>query len=212
MKRLDSLVRRRDAAGKNGPERSGRIELSSSDHEEQTWEVRHPGDQRRRRLDGRTRAILSAAAIAAVVVNAAAAWMYWRITSSETGHPHDGTAVELALRARSDLNRPLVRGQGGSLTVTVTNDYDFPIRITAVRPGTGNIVADAEHRDEGCRDVRVELTQEEFPVSWEVPRNTIGAFTIPGALIMRPDSAEACNGAIFTVPIHATGIRLHSGQ
>jgi hypothetical protein len=191
------------------PDPSGHIELRPSDHEEPTWEVR-PADKRRRRLDGRTRAILSVAAAAAVVVNAGAAWMYWRFTGSETGHAASGATIELALRARSDLNRPLLRGQDGSLTVTVTNDYDFPIRITSVTAGSGNIVADTEHRDAGCRDTRVEITQTQFPVSWEVPRNTIGAFTIPKALTMRVDSNQACDGATFTVPIQAAGVRLKS--
>lgn len=191
------------------PDPSGHIELRPVDHEEPTWEVRL-GDRRRRRLDGRTRVILSAAAAAAVVVNAGAAWVYWRITGSATGRAASGSAVELALRARSDLNRPLLRGQDGNLTVTVTNDYDFPIRITTVTPGVGTIVADTEHREAGCRDTRVQVTRDRFPVSWEVPRNTIGAFTIPRALLMPGDADQACEGATFTVPVQASGVRLRS--
>jgi hypothetical protein len=200
--RLDSLTRRR---GSGDREPTGHIELRPSDHEEPTWEVRPSGELRRRRLDGRTRTILSVAAVAALVVNAGAAWVYWQITGSETGHRGDGTAVELALRARSDLNHPLFPGQTGSLTVTVTNDYDFPIRITSVTAGAGNVVADTEHRDRGCKDPKVRMTRDNFPVSWEVPRNTIGAFTIPDALTMRRDADGACNGAVFTVPVQASG-------
>ncbi|GAA0541561.1 hypothetical protein GCM10010172_23660 [Paractinoplanes ferrugineus] len=188
------------------PDPSGHIELRPADHEEPTWEVR-PGDQRRRRLDSHTRRILSAAAVAAVVVNAAAAWVYWRTTGSETGPPGSETSIELLLRARSDLNRPLLRGQAGALTVTVTNDYDFPIRITSVTPGAAKVAADAEHRNAGCR---VRVTRSHFPVSWEVPRNTIGAFTIPGALTMRTDSGRTCDGATFTVPLEAAGVRLEA--
>jgi len=200
--RLDALTRRRGATGRA---RNGHIELRPADHEEPTWEVRHPGDQRRRRWDGRTRAILSLAAVAAVLVNAGAAWIYWRVTGSETGHWAGATTVEIALRARSDLNRPLFAGQSGTLAVTVTNDYDYPIRITSVTAGAGNIVADPEHRDAGCKDPKVRLSRDRFVVSWEVPRNTIGAFTLPGALVMRPDAAAVCNGAVFTVPIHVSG-------
>ncbi|WP_433297880.1 hypothetical protein ACQP2F_42075 [Actinoplanes sp. CA-030573] len=204
MIRLDSLTRRRDTTAKR--ERTGHIELRPSDHEEPTWEVRHPGDARRRRLDGRTRAILSVAAAAAVVVNAGAAYAYWRITGSETGHWNAGSSVDLALRARSDLNHPLFPGQVGNLTVTVTNDFDYPIRITSVTPGAGNIVADTEHRERGCKDTRVRLTRERFAVSWEVPRNTIGAFTLTDALSMNPDANGSCSGAIFTVPVQASGV------
>jgi len=205
--RLDALTRRRGAAGR---ETNGHIELRPADHEEPTWEVRHPGDQRRQRWDGRTRAILSLAAVAAVVVNAGAAWIYWRVTGSETGHGAGATTVEIALRARSDLNHPLFAGQSGTLAVTVTNDYDYPIRITSVTPGAGNIVADPEHRDAGCKDPKVRLSRDRFVVSWEVPRNTIGAFTLPDALVMRPDAAAVCTGAVFTVPIHASGTSRNS--
>lgn len=201
MIRLDALTRRRGA----DRERTGHIELHPSDYEEPTWEVRGPGDKRRRRMDGRTRTILSAAAVAAVVVNAGAAWMYWRITGSETGHWAGATTVELALRARSDLNHPLIAGQRGNLSVTVTNNFDVPIRITSVTPGAGNAVADAEHRDAGCKQTRVGLSRDRFAVSWEVPRNTIGAFTIADGLSMRPDAPAVCNGAVFTVPIQVSG-------
>ena len=139
-------------------------------------------------------------------VDAGAAWVYWRITGSHTGQGNPGTVVELALRARSDLGRPLQPGRTGNMTVTVTNDYDFPIRITAVTPGAGNAVADDEHRDDGCKEPRVEITRPRFAVTWDVPRNTIGAFTITDALVMRPDAAAACAGAVFTVPVQASGV------
>lgn len=207
MIRLDALTRRRDVTKKDGADkRPPHIEIGPADHEEPTWELRRTGELRRRRLDGRTRAMLSVAAAAAIVVNAGAAWTYWRITGSETGRANEGTVVVLALRARSDLNRPLQPGQSGNLTVTVTNEYDFPIRITAITAGTGNIVADDEHREAGCRAVRVALTKSRFGVSWDVQRNTIGAFTIPDGLTMQYDAALACAGAVFTVPVKASGV------
>jgi len=199
--RLDPLSRRRATADR---ERTGHIELRPSDHEEPTWEVRTPGDKRRR-MDRRTRVILSVAAVAAVVVNAGAAWTYWRITGSQTGHWGAAATVEIALRARSDLNRPLIAGQTGNLTVTVTNDDDVPMRITSVTAGAGRVVADAEHREQGCVDPGVGLTQDRFAVDWQVPRNTIGAFTLPGAVARAASSPAACTGAIFTVPIQAAG-------
>jgi hypothetical protein len=183
------------------------IELDPTDHEEPTWEVRQPGDGRRRRMTGRTKSILVAAAVAAVVVNAGAAWAYWRIAEPGTGQVAAGAAVELALRARSDLNKPLQPGSIGNMTVTVTNDHEFPIEITAVTPGAGNIVADDEHRDAGCTFAGVDMTQLSFAVRWDVPRNTVGAFTLRNALTMRPTTDPACRGAVFTVPVQVTGVR-----
>jgi hypothetical protein len=183
------------------------IELDSADHEEPTWEVRHPNDPRPRRIDGRTRTILAIAAVAAVVVNAGAAWTYWQITGSRTSQAESGDSVSMALRARSDLNKPLGAGQTGDLVVTVTNGYPFPIRIIGLTPGVGNIVADDEHRDAGCTVAGVSITRPRFDVSWDVRRNTIGAFTVPSALTMSPRAAKACTGATFTVPVRVYGVR-----
>jgi hypothetical protein len=177
-----------------------------SDMEEPTWEVRRPG-RGKGRLDGRTRSILSAAAVAAVVVNAGAAWAYWKVTASETDGARADTAVELTLRGRSDLNRPLTPGGTGNLTVTLTNDNNYPITITSVSLGGGNVVADDQHRDAGCRKgTGVSLTKTAFPVSWDVPRNTIGAFSIPDGLRMAASSKKACQGATFTVPVQVSGV------
>jgi hypothetical protein len=203
--RLDALAWRRESAKNDGAKPTPHIEITPGEHEEPTWEVRHPRDGRRRRLDGRTRAILSGAAAAAIVVNAGAAWTYWRITGSKTGLADGGTVIEMTLRARSDLTHPLLAGQTGNLTVTVTNDYNYPIRITSITAGTGNAVADDEHREAGCKDPGVAVTQPRFGVSWEVPRNTIGAFTIPDGLAMQAGADSSCAGAVFTLPIRASG-------
>jgi hypothetical protein len=148
--------------------------------------------------------MLAAAGAVAVVVNAGAAWAYWRVTSAGVGHA-TGSAIELNLRGRSDYNRPLSPGSTGNLTVRVTNDNSFPIRVTSVSIGTGNVVADAEHRDAGCLQTGVALSRPLFPVSWEVPRNTVGAFTVAGGLAMSVRSDPACRNATFTVPVRAQG-------
>jgi hypothetical protein len=111
----------------------------------------------------------------------------------------------MTLRGRSDLSRSLRPGGTGNLTVTLTNDNDFPIRITSVTPGPGNIIADDEHRDAGCLDTGVSMTKTDFAVSWSVARNTIGAFTLPEGLRMSPHANQACEGATFTVPVRTSG-------
>jgi hypothetical protein len=213
MIRRDVLTRRRDDADKINREAAGHrttdlnIELDPADHEEPTWEVRRNPTGPRRRLDGRTKLILSIAAIAAVVVNAGAAWTYWQVNNSAAGQVAAGGVISIALRAHSDVNQPLQPRKTGNLTVTVTNDYDHPIRITSVVPGIGRIVADPEHRAAGCADNPVSITEPLFPVQWEVQRNTIGAFIVANGLIMRGDADPACRGATFTVPLRAIGTR-----
>jgi hypothetical protein len=211
MKR-DVLTARGERSKPDTGDKSHRppIEVTvESDMDEPTWEVRKPG-RGKGRLDARTRSILSAAAVAAVVVNAGAAWAYWKVTAAETASAQAGMAVELTLRGRSDMNRPLLPGRTGNLTVTLTNDHDFPIIITSVSPGPGNVVADDEHREAGCREnTGVSLTRAAFDVKWEVAKNTIGAFSIPDGLRMDSTANQACRGAIFTVPVRVSGISGH---
>jgi hypothetical protein len=213
MMRREVLTRLREAGGSNGRGYDGNritgmhIELDPADHEEPTWEVRHPeAAGRKKRLDRRTRMILGIAAAAAVVVNAGAAWAYWQITGSKVAQTTDGAPVELALRARSDLNQTLRPGATGDLIVTVTNDNSFPVKITSVTGG-GPISADPEHAKTGCTATGVRLSRAQFEVLWEVGRNTIGAFNVPGGLTMRPGGGKACEGATFTVPVRVSGVR-----
>ena len=156
-----------------------------------------------RRPDRRTRSILAAAAAAALVVNAGAGWFYWKITAGRA----TGTAVEMALHASSDDNKPLTPGRTGNLTVMLTNDSDFPIRISRVTvPPGGRTAADEAHRDDGCDPSGVTPSRDQFSVDWRVPKNTIGAFTIPDGLMMAAGAEPECTGASFTTPIRVSGV------
>ena len=184
------------------------IELSAADYAESIRDGRRPHPGGRRHIDTRTRAILTTAIVTAVAVNAGTVWAYCEVGESAPPAAKAGIAVELTLRGRSDLNKPLQPGGTGNLTVTLTNDSDFPIKITSVSPGAGNVVADAEHRDLGCLSrTGVSVTSRAFPVSWNVARNTVGAFTVPAGLSMAADARKGCAGATFTVPLQATGTK-----
>ncbi|GAA4592988.1 hypothetical protein BJY16_000815 [Actinoplanes octamycinicus] len=199
MIRRDVLTNHPGGAGRK-PE--VRIELDPADHEEPTWEVREP---RRRRFDRRSRTILGLAAVAAMLANAGAAWAYWRLTQPDPAAAPAPAAIDMVLRGRTDLGQVLRPGDHGNLLVTVTNDRNVPIRITSIGVGPGNVVADPEHRDAGCTTPRVRVNQTSYPVSWEVAKNTVGAFTLPRALAVERGTPQSCVGANFTVPLRARG-------
>ncbi|GIE79572.1 hypothetical protein Aph02nite_55220 [Actinoplanes philippinensis] len=202
MNRRDTLPEFTESDGRM----PSHLELGAADHEEPTWEVRHPA--KRRRFDRRARLILGAAAIAALLANAGAAWAYWRFNNPAAERDWaSGTVVEVTVTAISDPGRPLRPGAPGNLTVTVTNQHEAPVRVTEILPAEGAALADEVHRDAGCADPPVEFTREAFPVSWEVPRNTVGAFILDGALAVRAGGDAACEGATYTVPVRATAVR-----
>jgi hypothetical protein len=43
-------------------------------------------------------------------------------------------------------------------------------------------------------------------VSWDVARNNVAAFTVPGGLKMAASSDPACVGAVFTVPLVVSAV------
>ncbi|MEV6298264.1 hypothetical protein AB0M02_02535 [Actinoplanes sp. NPDC051861] len=187
-------------------EAGAHIELRAADHEEPTWEVHRPGAPRRR-FDRRARMILTAAAIAALLANAGAAWAYWRWNGPEAPSEVAGTVFELALSGSSSASHTLRPGEVGDLTVTVTNQHSVPIRVTSIRQGAGPVIADETHRDTGCVDPPVQLTEGSFAVSWEVPKNTIGAFVLHRAITVRHGGPPACRDATYTVPVQARAER-----
>lgn len=158
-----------------------------------------------RKLNTRTRVVLAAAGAAAVAVNAGAAWSYWAVTSQPKAAPVAPSAVELTLRAHSDYSRPLAAGQTGNLTITLANDQAYPIGIDQVLREDIAATADDQHRESGCDPTGVTLSKVAFAVDWSVPKNTIGAFTIPDGLRMAADAPAACRDATFTLSIRVVG-------
>lgn len=159
-----------------------------------------------RKVNRRTKVILTVAAVAAVAVNAGVAWAYWSITGSGTAAVAAGSVIELSLKGKSDLDKPLFPGSASDLIVTVTNENNFPIQITTVAPGKGVTAADDAHRAAGCRNTGVVVAKDVQRVSWDVPKNSIGVFTVPDGIKMTNQSDTACQGAVFTIPVQATGL------
>jgi hypothetical protein len=159
-----------------------------------------------RNVNRRTKVILAVCAVAAVAVNAGAAWAYWRITGSGTGAAKAGAVIELTLKGTSDDRKPLYPGGTSNLTVTVTNENNFPIEVTSVSAGSAKATADEAHREGGCQTTGVVVSKEVHQVSWVVQRNTIGVFTLPDGIKMTNQSDSTCQGATFTIGVKATAV------
>ena len=93
--------------------------------------------------------ILTVAAVAALLANAGAAWAYWHFHGTGSRNAAAAAGVEITLTATSDPGRALAPGDVGNLTVTVTNQYSNPVRITSILAAGGRITADEARRDAG---------------------------------------------------------------
>jgi hypothetical protein len=60
-------------------------------------------------------------------------------------------------------------------------------------------------------DSGVTVAQQAVKVQWDVARNDVAAFTVPGGLAMAASSDPACAGAIFTVPVLVSAVSGVSG-
>lgn len=158
-----------------------------------------------RRSSLSTRSVVVVAAALALIAAGGAAWAVWRIGGSQTSTTVAGSAVELRLVAVPRPDVPLYPGSVSDLRVTVENDNSFPIVVTLVRPGAGATTADESHRNAGCRTTGVSLTAPGFSVTWPVPAGSRREFLLTGAIKMANDSDSACQGAVFGVPLTASG-------
>ena len=94
------------------------------------------------------------------------------------------------------MTRDLVIGIDSSTTASKAVVWDR----------AGRTVADDGHADGGCRDTGVVVARSVQTVSWEVPKNSIGVFTLADGIRMTNQSDTACQGAVFTIPVQATGV------
>ena len=123
-----------------------------------------------------------------------------------TGGGSATTDVAKTITASSaSLSGTIYPGQSGNLTVTIANPYsNRALTITGVTAGTGSIqVSGAAGCTAANADVSVDTTASVFSPS-TISAAATTPITITGAVKMGPNSASACQGATFTVPVAVT--------
>ncbi|GIJ51275.1 hypothetical protein Val02_81610 [Virgisporangium aliadipatigenens] len=130
-----------------------------------------------------------------------AAWAAWTATGTGSGQAKAGQALRISTVATTGAGTTLFPGGAGDLLVNVKNPNPFPIRVNTVVPGT-SITADGAHAGAGCSGAATGVTAEEFvTVDWTVGPDSAAQFTVPGAVRMGNGSVNACQGAVFSVPV-----------
>ncbi|MFI2486094.1 hypothetical protein ACH47X_04250 [Promicromonospora kroppenstedtii] len=158
----------------------------------------------RRAAWGRALSVLLLAAPLAAV--AGIAFAFWTVSGGGTGTGVSSTVRPVVLTPATPT-ADLYPGQRADVVLTVANPNAAAAAITALRldttRGDGGLAVDPGHA--GCPTAALSYeTQTNDGIGWTVPgRNSSGdgqlSITLRDALAMRPDAADACQGAVFTV-------------
>lgn len=134
----------------------------------------------------------------AVVTNLAFA--AWNSTGTGSGSAAATTARALTTTAASTTAQ-LFPGATGDLKITIKNDNAYPVRVTDVA-GNGVITSD---KGAAC-DASTGVTfTDRHGQTFDVPANGSATFTLTGAVQMSNASDNACQGAVFTIPVSLVG-------
>lgn len=127
----------------------------------------------------------------------------WNV-GSDAGNAYSKakTAVNLTLSdASAATTADLYPGGSGDVKVKVTNPNPFAVTITNVSAAAGSIVSDAGAT---CNSATGVSFTNQTGLSLSLAAGATSTFTLSGAAAMTNASANACQGAIFTIPVSIT--------
>jgi hypothetical protein len=149
------------------------------------------------------------AALVVAVSTAGAAWA-WQISSRSGSATVKAAAItNLAVSAGTNPVTGLFPGGSADLSIKVTNPNAFPVTILSVNP-QGTVTADSAHG--GCTAaLHGVATTSAFYIGGQLPaQRTVAAhghldLSITNAVTMAADSADACIGSTFKIPLYVLG-------
>ncbi len=150
------------------------------------------------------KACFVAAALAASLV-AGVAFAAWMADGTGPGTARAKTAVALTTVAVPASNAALFPGADAKLTVHVTNDNDYPVRITNVDYGTASATTVSGALSACVNGTDAALTfSDQAGLALDVVAHSSASFDVDG-VHMGGASLSGCQGATFTIPVTLTG-------
>jgi hypothetical protein len=127
------------------------------------------------------------------------AWAAWTAEGTGNGYAKATTAQALTTDDVSATTvGQLYPGGSGDVKLTINNPNPYPVTVTSIS-GAGAITADTA----GCTVTGVTFT--DTTGTWDVAANDETSVTLTGAASMSNDSDNACQGAVFTIPVSLSG-------
>jgi hypothetical protein len=144
-------------------------------------------------------AVLLLAAIFAAVAIAA-----WTVSGSGNAYSKAGTASPVTLSDASGFTTGDLYPSGtGSVKIRVANPNPFPVRITAVSLTSGGTITSSSA---ACNTGGTGVSfANQSGLALDLAANASATtFTLSGAASMSNASDNACQGAVFTIPVDVT--------
>jgi hypothetical protein len=144
-------------------------------------------------------------AIPVVLVAGSIAIGAWNATGSGTGYAKAGTSSSLTLGdASASTVADLYPGATGNVKISVTNPNPFPVSITTVsQTASTSITSD---KGASCNSSTGVTFSTQSGLSLALGAGATQTFTLNGAVAMSNASANACQGAIFSIPVDVAAV------
>ena len=154
------------------------------------------------------RRITVSGAFLAVMLLSGVVFAAWVVTGSGSGYSKAKVAAALTTSDVSGTTTDqLYPGASGDLKVTVNNPNPFPVKVTQSAPNGAVSSDQANCTDVGgdpAKATGVAFTTQNPSSGNTVPAGGSLAFTLANAVSMDNTSVNACQGAVFTVPVSLT--------
>jgi hypothetical protein len=138
-------------------------------------------------------------ALAAAGIGVAA----WQTSGSGSAYAKAGTASALTLSdAAAFTTGDLYPGATGAAKIRVTNPNAFPVRITSVAKQAAAVIA--SNKGAACDASTGVSFTDQTGLTIDVAAGATATVTLTNAVAMSNASDNACQGAVFTIPVDVT--------
>jgi len=135
----------------------------------------------------------------------------WTTNGSGSGYAKAGSAVDLStVDASAQTRNDLYPNSNGTVVLNIHNPNPFPVTITDVTAGSGNVTASGGI---GTCDITGVSFLDQHGLTINVGAETdSGPIELQNAAHMSNESENGCQKAVFTIPVVLTGASSNPGN
>jgi hypothetical protein len=153
------------------------------------------------RRSSKLRKLATGIFVVSAASTAGLAFAAWNTTGSGNATARAVSAQVLTtVDATASTGATLYPGATGDARLTINNPNPYAVRVTSIA-GNGAITSDKGAACNASTGVAFTSPTGTF----DVPAASAASFTLAGAVAMTNASDNACQGAVFTIPVTLTG-------